>query len=86
MLSATDYTGYQATCLELLAPDGRHLEFVGNRIKQELNEQEYFQLRDRVALVACLLGRVQDEVHLSLPAVLGLSEVFSRMRDNWKNR
>ena len=83
-LSAEHYAFYQQTYLELLTPEGQHLEYLGKTLRQEREEEQSYNLRDQVALVACLLGGVQDDIQSSLPAVLELTRLFCRMQEEWK--
>ena len=85
-LSPAHYEFYQQTYLELLTPDGKHLEYLGKTIRQEREEDQSYRLREQVALVTCLLGGVQDEIRLTLPAVLELTNLFRRMQEEWKRR
>lgn len=80
-LDSSQYFLYQTHQLEILSPDGQHLDFVGKAIKTAKAESQVFRLRDRVALVSCLLGNVNDAVTLPIPAVLGLTDLLERISE-----
>lgn len=83
-LDPSQYAFYRKTYIELQAPDGQHLEYVGKTIQREAAESTTFRLREQVALVSSLLGSIDDTVVLPVPAVMGLADLFCRIQEVWR--
>ncbi|MES2673887.1 MAG: hypothetical protein V4660_06575 [Pseudomonadota bacterium] len=80
-LTASRYALYQTTCIEVNTPDGEYLESIGQHIQNDLAETNTYQLRDNIYLVACLLGKINENVELPAHAVSGLADLFYRMQN-----
>ena len=86
VLPNTDFADFIGWVALYFVSEGQHLEYLGKTIRQEREEDQSYRLREQVALVACLLGGVQDDIQLPLPAVLELTNLLCRMQEEWKRR
>lgn len=80
-LNEYQHAYYQQSTIEILAPDGRVLEYIGEEINNEKIQASNFQLRDEVNLVACLLSCIDHHIELPRYAVSGLADLLNRMQD-----
>jgi hypothetical protein len=79
-LTSAQYALYQTNCIEVNTPDGEYLESIGLQIQNDLAETNTYQLRDNIYLVACLLGKINEDIELPAQAVSGLADLFYRMQ------
>jgi hypothetical protein len=80
-LSEYQLAYYRQSCIELLAPDGTHLETIGEDIKKD----QRHQLREEICLVECLLSQINHNVDMPPQALSSLADLLYRMRDDFEN-
>jgi hypothetical protein len=80
-LTPVQYSFYQQSCIELQAPDGEVLEFIGKPIQQEIELTEIHQLQEQVFLLQSVLCKVKEQIELPPLAVAGLADLLARMQE-----
>lgn len=71
---------YEQSAIEILAPDGSLLQYIGDEINKEITQTSNYQLRDQVHLLGCLLGCIDHHIELPRYAVSGLADIVNRMQ------
>ena len=77
-LDPVQYLFYQQSCIELQAPDGEVLEFIGKPIQREVESTELLQLQEQIFLLQFLLCKIKDQIELPPLAVSGLADLMFR--------
>lgn len=80
-LNPYQYEFYQQSCIEIHSPDGEHLESIGYEIQKDVADNKAYQLRDQIALLECLLLKINQDAELSPRAISGLADIFFRVQD-----
>ncbi|MES2676224.1 MAG: hypothetical protein V4660_18445 [Pseudomonadota bacterium] len=80
-LSQSQYTLYQSDIIEIHAPDGEHLESLGQKIRDDQAKESAYQLQSQICLLECLFLNITDSIELPVKASSGLVDVFYRMQE-----
>lgn len=79
-LDADQYKSYQAFAVDIIAPDGTHLDRVGRFVQKSAAEMDELQLHNQVVLLEYLCNSVTQDTELPAQAICGLTDVFCKMR------
>ena len=79
-LTPSQYSFYQKNYIELLDPDGGHLELVGRSVQRSVEEDKLYRLREQVVLLQALLANITEHIELPALAVAGLADLMFRMQ------
>lgn len=85
-LTEYEHAYYQQSAVELLAPDGSLLQYVGDEIKKEIIQTGNYQMRDELYLVGCLLNCIDHHIEMPRHAVSGLADLVNRMQSFCEKR
>ncbi len=77
-LNPSQYSFYQENYIELLSPDGKHLELIGHFPKKSAEEENLCRLREQVCLLQTLLCNINEQIELPPLAVSGLADLMFR--------
>lgn len=80
-LSEYQLAYYRQSCIEILMPNGTHLETIGEDIKKDNRNQ----LRDEICLVECLLSQINHNVDMPPQAISSIADLLYRMQDYFEN-
>lgn len=80
-LTKKQYAIYKETQLEIQAPNGDVLVEIGTFNEEETQHNKICRLYEQVALLSCVLQGVNEPIRLSIPAVMGLSELLYQLED-----
>lgn len=79
-LDFPQYFFYQSEHIDILAPDGTHLDSIGHIIKQAETETAAARLKEYIFLIECLLSNINHDIKLPAQAVAELADLFYRMQ------
>jgi hypothetical protein len=72
---------YQSDIIEIHAPDGEHLESLGQKIRDDQAKESAYQLQSQISLLECLFLNITNSIELPVKASSGLVNVFYRMQE-----
>lgn len=80
LLDADQYESYKTSAIEILSPDGKHLERIGRNTNKDSLEINELQLHNQVVLLEYLCNSITQDTELPAQAISGLTDVFCKMR------